>query len=209
MEQRRQSCSTFFFCLAVCSWVNTNGSVIMMFVIYTYHGMRDGFCAKVVFMSFFFFSTGQTNHSFWRRGCFLISDSIKYVHKCVETRSTYKLKWPLTSVQIRKLWRRLNYWRKSAWWKRRPPSGVVDWRNRATWPTCWSRCTVSCWPKSKRYKSPFLNTISKYNLLLKDYFPQMAKKYLSTFFSRPETFKLVQQSDCVQRTELVAQLYKF
>jgi len=43
----------------------------------------------------------------------------------------------------------------------------------------------------------------------KDYFPQMAKKYLSTFFSRPETFKLVQQSDCVQRTELVAQLYKF
>ena len=160
MEQRRQSCSTFFFCLAVCSWVNTNGSVIMMFVIYTYHGMRDGFCAKVVFMSFFFFSTGQTNHSFWRRGCFLISDSIKYVHKCVETRSTYKLKWPLTSVQIRKLWRRLNYWRKSAWWKRRPPSGVVDWRNRATWPTCWSRCTVSCWPKSKRYKSPFLNTIS-------------------------------------------------
>ena len=25
----------------------------MMFVIYTYHGMRDDFCAKVVFMSFF------------------------------------------------------------------------------------------------------------------------------------------------------------
>ena len=82
----------------------------MMFVIYTYHGMRDDFCAKVVFMSFFLlFRLGKQIIRFGDGDVFLILDSIKYVHKCVETRSTYKLKWPLTSVQIRKLWRRLNY----------------------------------------------------------------------------------------------------
>ena len=60
----------------------------MMFVIYTYHGMRDGFCAKVVFMSFSF-QLGKQIIRFGDGGVFLISDSIKYVHKCVETRSKH------------------------------------------------------------------------------------------------------------------------